>query len=78
MPVYSFRTRGSAGSYEVDDHMLPDDDTAHREAIRLTGSVLMDDPEELRSAGQWRVDVTDADRRLLFTVMTLAITPERS
>lgn len=52
---------------------LPDDAQARRQAVAYAGEVLRHDPDKLWDQGHWRVEVTNEDGRLLFTVITLAV-----
>ena len=73
MPIYHF---GSVdGRREADDEgtELENDGAAQIMALRYAGEVLQSDPDMLWKNGQWRVEVTDGDGVLLFTVITLAI-----
>ena len=45
--------------------------------MTFAGEVLQSDPKVLWTHGQWRVEVTDADDALLFTVITLAVDAPR-
>ena len=73
MPRYHF------GS--VDGHREPDKEgmelsnleAAKAHAMEYAGDVLKSDPAVLWRHGQWRVEVTDDNGELLFTVITLAI-----
>lgn len=48
---------------------LPDDSVAQTKAIRLAGELLKDAPSWLRETNDLKVDVTDDDAIVLFTVL---------
>lgn len=68
MPRYHFHSADGARERDRDGIVLPDDAAARTEAVRFAGEVLRDAPESLWNRGQWRVEVTDGDDALLFTV----------
>ena len=77
MPRYHFH---SVDGHRVNDDsgvMLPDDRAAQYEGVRFAGEVLKGEPGLIWEKGQWRVEVTDDDNVLLFTVITLAIDAPR-
>jgi hypothetical protein len=61
------RDRDEVGT-ELDGHVA-----AKVEAIKFAGLCLADDPAALFDSHGFRVEVTDADGSLLFTVMTMAV-----
>lgn len=73
MPRYHFHCADGSRQYDPEGTVLASDETARQEAIKFAGSVLKDDPDGIWQAGQWRVEVTDDDDALLFTVITLVV-----
>ena len=67
------------GSREPDEEgtELASDEEAQRIAIVYAGEVLMSNPASIWEKGSWRVEVTNDDNALLFTVITLAIDAPR-
>jgi hypothetical protein len=63
------------GGHLVDCHgsTLTGEGEARIEALRFAGEVLRYSPERVWHAGEWRVEVTDEQGVLLFTVITSAI-----
>ncbi|WP_420822376.1 DUF6894 family protein [Sphingomonas ginkgonis] len=53
--------------------MLEDDAAAQIAAVAFAGETLKHSPESLWKKGQWRVEVTNQQGALLFTVITLAV-----
>ena len=81
MPRYHFHSADGSRERDRDGTDLPDETTARMEAIKYAGEVLQHSPEGLWERGQWRVEVTNDDNALLFTVITLAVDapkPERT
>lgn len=73
MPKFFFHT--ADGKRDRDRHGLdlPDMATARVEGIRYAGAVIADQPKLLWDGHDFRVEVTDADGSLLFTIITLAV-----
>ena len=82
MPRYFFHSADGARSWDEAGVELEDDQAARIEAIRLTGAILKDEPHVLQNGHDFRVEVTDSIRRLLFTIIALAVDaplfPEKS
>lgn len=72
MPRYFFHSADGTRNWDEAGVELSDDQVARVEAIRLTGAILKDEPEVLRDQ-DFRVEVTDVTKRLLFTIITLAV-----
>lgn len=77
MPIYHFHS--ADGGREVDESgiELPGLREARDQAIRFSGAILTHNPQQLWTSGHWRVEVTDEDNALLFTVITLAVDAPR-
>lgn len=73
MPIYHFHSADGERDVDSEGLELPGLAEARDQAIRFSGSVLKDNPAHLWESGHWRVEVTDDNNALLFTVITLAI-----
>lgn len=77
MPRYHFHCADGARDTDVDGTELENDEAARAAAISFAGETLRHSPNSLWEKGHWRVEVTDADNALLFTVITLAVDAPR-
>lgn len=77
MPRYHFHCANGSRESDHDGTELADDETAQQMAVVFAGEVLKSDPKEIWNSGSWRVEVTDPDNVLLFTVITLAVDAPR-
>lgn len=77
MPRYFFHSADGGRERDLQGTELPDDAAAQLSAVRYAGEVLRWEPQEIWKRGQWRVEVTDENDALLFTVITLAIDAPR-
>lgn len=77
MPHYYFHTADGGRDIDRDGLELADDPAARSEAIRYAGAVMRDDPDLLWDGGDFRVEVTNEDKRLLFTIIMLAVDAPR-
>lgn len=68
MPRYHFNVEDGRSTPDPEGTELPDLESARREAVRLAGRLLDDDPAQFWSHGLWRVVVTDDAGRTLFTL----------
>ncbi len=68
MALYRFNVIDSLGLVDETGTHLADDETAKRQAIRFAGELLSQDPTELMTQGQMRIEVLDADNLLFFAV----------
>lgn len=59
VPRFYFHTFGSVVALDTEGTELPGQTEACLEALRLAGSVLLDDADRLCSGGTWRMDVTN-------------------
>lgn len=73
MPIYHFHSADGERVQDRDGIELADDREARTEAVRFAGAALAQAPDQLWDSGHWRVEVTDHDDELLFTVITLAV-----
>lgn len=73
MPRYHFGSVDGQREADPEGTELADDRAAQSVAIQYAGEVLQSEPDLLWNKGQWRVEVTNDDGVLLFTVITLAI-----
>ena len=73
MPRYFFHT-ADGGDYRDDEGVeLASHTAARAEAIRYAGALLQDEWVDLWDGTELRVSVTDESRRLLVTVVMLAV-----
>jgi len=68
VPRYHFNVEDGQSIPDPEGTVLPDLESARREAVRMAGRLLDDDPAHFWSTGEWRVVVTDDAGRTLFTL----------
>lgn len=73
MPHYHFSSVDGERDIDAEGVELSGDHAARIYAIRYVGELLQSEPEILCDEGQWRVEVTDDDGHLRFTVIALAL-----
>ena len=73
MPRYFFHCADGLREPDTEGTELANDDLARQMAVSFAGEVLKERPELVWSRGMWRVEVTNEDNALLFTLITLAI-----
>lgn len=73
MPRYYFHCADGHREPDLEGTELANDEAAQLTAVAFAGEVLKHDPKELWDKGQWRVEVTDTQGVLLFTIITLAV-----
>ena len=63
------------GQYKIDDRglELPTLEKARLEAVKYAGEAMRDQPELAWKGDEFRVEVTDNNRLLLFTVIVLGV-----
>ena len=66
MPRFHFNVRDGSDLPDRDGTELPDLRTARREAVKLAGRLLLDEPDTFWEGSDWRVEVMDAAGVLLF------------
>ncbi len=80
MPRYFFNLKDGRTTLDHEGTELPDIQTARREAVRFTGEVLRDRPDQTLWAGEpWRLWVTDQPNgrgKTLFTLNFWAVEGE--
>ena len=72
MPRYFFNVADGSASPDREGTELLDLAEARLEAVRLTGQMFLDDPEEFWRTGEWWVQVADGYHVTLFTLYTTA------
>lgn len=73
MPRYFFHTADHVRDRDVEGTMCSDLAEARRHAIRFAGAIVNDEPELLAEGRDFRVDVTDGEDRLLFSIIMLTV-----
>jgi hypothetical protein len=68
-----FNVAGAVYDPDVDGIEMPSIDDARIEAARFTGELIRDQPELAWAGEEIRVEVTDANQLLLFTIITLGV-----
>ena len=72
IPQYFFHLEDGRLPPDRDGHTLPDLEAAREAAVLMLGQFLLDDPQEFRSAGTWRIAVTDESGVEVFGVQAVA------
>jgi hypothetical protein len=73
MPRYYFHTADGAPDHDEVGTELADDNAARVEAVRYIGESLRSDPKLLWDGSEFRVEVTDENGDVLFTVVALSV-----
>ena len=73
MPRFFFNTADSGRDTDTDGVELADLASARAEGIRYAGASLAQEPHLLWGGHDFRVEVLDERRTLLFTIITLAV-----
>jgi hypothetical protein len=73
MPRFFFHTADGSRIRDTQGIELADETVARREAVRVAGALLNDDPDLIWDGRDFRVEVTDESGRLVLTVVTLAL-----
>ena len=73
MPRYFFNTADGGRDLDQDGTDLPDHSSARVQAVQFAGMALSDEPTFLLDGGEFRVEVTDQEGVLLFSVIMLAV-----
>lgn len=68
MPRFYFHIRDGRDQFDMEGTELPDTETAHVEAIRLTGAVLEKEARRVAAGDRWTMDVTDEMGRPVYQV----------
>jgi len=66
MPRFHFNVRDGSDLPDRDGTELPDLRSARREAVKLAGQLLLDQPETFWEGSDWHVAVTDETGLILF------------
>lgn len=77
MPRYFFHTADDGHDIDREGFDLANDADARVEGIRFAGAMMKDQPDLLWDGRDFRVAVTDENRRLLFTIIMLAVDAPR-
>lgn len=77
MPRFFFHTLDGGRHEDAEGTELPDIAAARVAAVRYGGALLSDDPEILWNGGELRIEVTDELRRLVATIVMLAVDGSR-
>jgi 3-deoxy-D-manno-octulosonate 8-phosphate phosphatase KdsC-like HAD superfamily phosphatase len=73
LPLYYFNTADGTREMDQIGTELADRNAACHQAIRFIGDVMSDEPELLANGSDFRVEVMDAEKRVLFTVVACTI-----
>lgn len=73
VPRYFFHVADGVREADKEGVELSGDAEAQRAAVAYLGAALEDDPDMLWRKGNWRVEVTDENGRMRWTVMALAV-----
>ena len=68
MPRFYFHIHDGRDQFDMEGTELPDTETAHVEAIRLTGAVLQKEARLVAAGDRWTMDVTDEMGRPVYQV----------
>ena len=68
MPRFYFHIHDGRDQFDIEGTELPDTETAHVEAIRLTGAVLQEEARRVAGRDRWTMDVTDETGRPVYQV----------
>ena len=68
MPRYFFNVYDGYSSLDQDGTELPDIYTAQNEAIHLSGEILREEGGKFWNGTEWKLEVTDANRVVLFVL----------
>ncbi len=77
MPVYHFHDADGSRWLDECGTDLPNEEAARHIAMQVAGDMLKDDPARVWKHGHWRVEVTDEQNILLFTIAMLALDAPR-
>lgn len=77
MPRYHFHTADGRKCSDDEGVELAGDGDAKQQAVKFAGQMVGDNPDELWRDGQFRIEVTNDDNALLWTIITLAVEAPR-
>ena len=72
MPRFHFDIHDGVAQPDPDGLEMRDKDEAWAEAVRSCGEMLKDIDGQLQPGSEWRMDVTDAARKPVFTLCFIA------
>ena len=70
---YFFNLAGAVHDPDNEGHELPDLAAARYMSVELAAEMLREDPRLAWTGDEFRVEVTDRDRLLLFTVIVIGV-----
>jgi hypothetical protein len=70
---YFFNLAGAVHDPDDEGHELPDIETARLEAVLAVADFLRDQPEVVWKGEELRMEVTNADQLVLFTLIVLGV-----
>ena len=73
MPRYFFHTADGSRQRADEGTELRDQHAARTEAVRFAGALMADRPDMIWDGHDFRVEVTDEARHLLFTIIMLGV-----
>lgn len=68
MPRYFFHIFDGVPKPDLEGYEYPDIYVAQAEAIRMSGEIMRDLGSQFWDGSEWRLEVTDADGRKLFSI----------
>jgi len=68
MPFFHFNVYDGISLPDLDGHELPGLDSARIEAVKLSGNLIREMGPGFWSGDEWRLEVTDAEGLILFTL----------
>ena len=77
VPRYFFDLADNNREIDDDGIELPGHAEARREAVIFLGATIRDEPEKIWDGRELRVEVRDEERRLVLTVIALAVDMSR-
>jgi hypothetical protein len=73
VPRYFFHTVDGSRDRDTVGTEFPDHAAARKAGIRVAGELLNEDPDRLWDGQEFRVEVTNRDNTLLFTIILRAV-----
>jgi hypothetical protein len=72
VPRFHFNVRDGTNIPDPDGTELPDLKSARKEAVKLAGRLLLDEPDSFWEGSDWHVEVTDDRGVILFRLDFMA------
>ena len=72
MPLYHFNLADGVFDPDPDGTELSDIQAARVAAVQYAGAIMREQPNTIWADGDWRLEVTDSDQNLLFTITIIA------